>query len=155
MPGRASSTLGFMPEPVTSTDPFQRTPLHYAAADGELADIAQLLAGGADPQAQDAVGFTPLHLAAQEQQAGAVQLLLAAGADPDSQDRWGNTPLWRAVFTSHGDGAAVPVLTAGGSDLDAANHQGISPRHLQRLLRGLPSGRGTGRGTEPQPEHAQ
>jgi ankyrin repeat protein len=42
-----------------------RTPLHYAAADGNLAEVRRLLAEGASPGAADDDGRTPLHFAAQ------------------------------------------------------------------------------------------
>src|SRR5262245_5185128 len=38
-----------------------RTPLHYAAVDGDVALVKQLLASGMNPSAPDDDGWTPLH----------------------------------------------------------------------------------------------
>jgi ankyrin repeat protein len=115
-------------------DEFGRSPLHYAAANGDVTEVSRLLAGGADPAAPDAVGFTPLHFAAQEQHPAAIDLLLAAGADLQARDRWGNTPLWRAVFTAHGDNTAAARLLAAGADADLPNGAGVSARLLAERM---------------------
>jgi len=77
-----------------------RTPMHYAALDGDLAQVRRLLAGGADPSAADDEGKTPLHFAAKGQHATVAQALLVAGADVDARDSHGNTALSNAVFKS-------------------------------------------------------
>ena len=46
-------------------DSYGRTPLHYAAADSKLDEVARLLAVGANVNAQDDNGWSPLHFAAQ------------------------------------------------------------------------------------------
>jgi ankyrin repeat protein len=127
-----------MVDVLPENDEFGRSPIHYAAANGDAAEVARLLAAGADAAARDAVRFTPLHFAAQEQHPEVIELLLAAGADLQATDRWGNTPLWRAIFTAHGDPAASILLLAAGADPDVANHTGISPRLLaERMGLGL------------------
>jgi ankyrin repeat protein len=115
-------------------DEFRRSPLHYAAANGDVNEVRRLLAEGADPGTADAVGFTPLHFAAQEQHPAVVEVLLAAGADLRATDRWGNTPLWRAVFTAHGDGSTATSLLAAGADPDVMNSTGISARQLAERM---------------------
>ncbi|MBT0773876.1 ankyrin repeat domain-containing protein [Kineosporia sp. J2-2] len=123
-----------MIDALRETDEFGRSPLHYAAADGDAAEVARLLAEGADPNQPDAVRFTPLHFAAQEQHPEVVALLISAGADTRGTDRWGNTPLWRAIFTAHGRREAADALLARGADPDAANSVGISPRRLAERM---------------------
>lgn len=123
-----------MIDALRETDEFGRSPLHYAAADGDAGEVARLLAAGADPHLPDAVRFTPLHFAAQEQHPEVIALLIAAGADTRAPDRWGNTPLWRAVFTAHGKREAATALLAHGADPDAANSTGISPRRLAHRM---------------------
>jgi ankyrin repeat protein len=115
-------------------DEFGRSAIHYAAANGDAAEVARLLAQGADPGEPDAAEFTPLHFAAQEQHPDVVKMLLKAGADVRARDRWGNTPLWRAVFTAHGDASTSSTLLAAGADPDAANNTGISPRRLAHRM---------------------
>ncbi|MCD5353936.1 MULTISPECIES: ankyrin repeat domain-containing protein [Kineosporia] len=123
-----------MIDALRETDEFGRSPLHYAAADGDAAEVARLLAEGADPSQPDAVRFTPLHFAAQEQHPEVIALLIAAGSATTATDRWGNTPLWRAIFTAHGQRAAANALLAHGADPDAANSTGISPRRLAQRM---------------------
>ena len=105
-----------------------RTPLHYAAAEGDIAFVRELLRDGADPAVPDKAGFTPLHFAAQGQHAEVVAILVQAGAPTEAQDQWGNTPLFRAVGTSRGKGDTIRALLDAGADPDAANNTGLSPR---------------------------
>ena len=42
-----------------------RTPLHYAAANGDDEEVLRLLDAGADAKAKDDSGWTPLHFATQ------------------------------------------------------------------------------------------
>ncbi|GAB3077579.1 hypothetical protein GCM10027080_24540 [Pedococcus soli] len=105
-----------------------RTDLHYAAADGDLALVRQLLSQGYDVTLADTGGYTPLHLAAQNQQADVVPELVAAGAALEARDQWGNTPLWRAMSSSRGRGETILALLAAGADPDAENNHGTSPR---------------------------
>ena len=68
------------------------TPLHEAAGQGDAAAINALLAGGADPNAQNKEGATPLHKAARYGHAAAINVLLAGGADPKARDKDGRIP---------------------------------------------------------------
>jgi ankyrin repeat protein len=111
-----------------------RTELHYAAVDGNEALCRQLLAAGADPNAQDDNGWTPLHFAAQAVSAPVAALLLGASADPGLRDAHGNTPLSRAVFCSGGDGSVIALLRGAGADPHACNHHGVSPVALARSI---------------------
>lgn len=55
--------------------------LHHAAHTGDLADIARLVASGADLNARDPRGRSPAHVAAYASQEGALRALSLAGAD--------------------------------------------------------------------------
>jgi ankyrin repeat protein len=55
--------------------------LHAAAWQGDAARIAQLLAGGADPNSRDGHGRTPLHVATFAKRRDALRALAKGGAD--------------------------------------------------------------------------
>jgi uncharacterized protein len=111
-----------------------RAALHYAAADGDVARVRDLLASGIDPRAADDDGWTPLHFAAQKSAVDVVQLLLKAGATVDPRDANGNTPLANAVFNSRGNGEIIKLLRASGADPFANNAHGVSPLNLARTI---------------------
>ncbi len=120
--------------PRPGVDEHGRTSLHYAASQGSAKKCADLLAGGANPNASDDSGWTPLHFAAQAQSAEVASLLLNAGAAIDARDRFGNTPLWRATMNSRGDGVVIALLRRAGADPYAQNDSGISPVGLARTI---------------------
>ena len=73
------------------------TPLHQAAASGDVTAIRALLAGGADVNARDDAGSTPLHQAAMLGRAAIIPTLLAGGANVNARARNGVTPLHAAA----------------------------------------------------------
>jgi len=84
-------------------DSTQCTPLHHAAAAGQLSCIVQLIGhpeaykmAPADINAADEYGFTPLHCSAQGGHAECCGLLIAAGARLDARSQRGITPLMLA-----------------------------------------------------------
>jgi ankyrin repeat protein len=121
---------------MASSDPDRlgRTSLHYAALDGPVDQVRNLLAGGANVAATDTQGFTPLHFACQQYRADVVEVLLDAGAPVDPVDAWGNTPLHRAVFNATGDPSIVRRLVSAFADPDLANASGRSPRELAGII---------------------
>jgi len=58
--------------------------LHAAAARGDAAGIAKLVAGGADPNARDRYRRTPLHVAAYRSRHDAMRALVKAGGNPNA-----------------------------------------------------------------------
>lgn len=115
-------------------DEYGRTPLHYAANDGDSRRVEDLLRASADPNVEDDNGWTALHFAAQARCVSCVRALLAAGARIDLRDSHGNTPLSTAVFNSRGDGAIIGMLRAAGADPRAPNNHGVSPVRLARTI---------------------
>ena len=77
-----------------------------AAADGDLAAVADLLKRGADVSADNGFGVTPLYTAADWGNLDLVTLLLEHGANPDSnpasrgRSPWGKTPLQLAAASN-------------------------------------------------------
>jgi ankyrin repeat protein len=96
------------------------TVLKKAAEDPRA--LADVLAGGVDPESSSHDGSTLLHRP--DLSLPAVQLLLAAGADPDARwyDRHGRTPLFFATTPG------VPTaLYRAGAELDHRDCQGMTP----------------------------
>src|SRR6266550_2355171 len=69
------------PDLLNAKDQGGSTPLHSAAARGEMAVAKFLLTNGADVDSKDTQGFTPLHNAARFDQKPMVELLLAHHAE--------------------------------------------------------------------------
>lgn len=111
-----------------------RSPLHYAACDGNSALVASLIKQGHDVSLSDKAGWTPLHFAAQASSVECARLLLDAGAQIDAEDSNGNTPLSTAVFESKGFGDLIIFFISRGSDPEKENHHGQSPIGLARLI---------------------
>jgi uncharacterized protein len=111
-----------------------RTPLHYAALEGDMGEVLRLLADGSDPDASDSTGFTPLHFAAQEYKVDAVRELVRGGASVDVANGHGNTPLWTAVFNSEGRGEIIALLRAAGANPAHVNNAGRTPVQLARTI---------------------
>lgn len=84
-------------------DTRERTPVHIAAAQGQLAVLQNLLARGCNPNTRDAQGRTPLFAALEhgENALPLVRVLVAHGADAEATDAQGETPMGLAF--EHGD----------------------------------------------------
>ncbi len=115
-------------------DRMGRSPLHYAAAEGDAVQVRQLLSSGLDASLADDEGRTPLHFAAQSNSVEVAAELLDAGAVVDAVDQHGNTPLSDAVFNSNGRGELIRLLRARGANPHHSNNHGISPLSLARTI---------------------
>jgi ankyrin repeat protein len=115
-------------------DEFGRSPLHYAAAEGDVAEVLELLRSGEDANLADHNGWTPLHFAAQASSALVIRALVGAGAKVDFRDGHGNTALSTATFNSRGKGDAIRALRIAGANPWALNNFGVSPAALARKI---------------------
>jgi len=77
--------------------------LWYAAAEGELVRLKQLISRGVHVDVADYDGRTALHLAAANGHTQCTAFLIAAGADTTCLDRFGATPLHEAEREGHVD----------------------------------------------------
>ena len=83
-----------------ATDYSNRTALHFATAEGNIAITAELLSDGANVPARDRKERRPaLHMAAEHGNTTALALLLDRGANVDEQDAAGKSALH--IATEH------------------------------------------------------
>jgi hypothetical protein len=72
--------------PPSAAETSSYTGLFAAAAHGDAAPIAALVAAGAKPDVRDGHGRTPLHVAAHGRRREVMRALVAAGANPNALD---------------------------------------------------------------------
>ncbi|MFO8008909.1 MAG: ankyrin repeat domain-containing protein [Candidatus Brocadiia bacterium] len=97
----------------------RETPLHMAAADGNVEVAALLIGAGADIEAQHYhEGATPLILATQAEHRAMVRVLLDAGADPNTNPRDKGGLCVPALYyaVENRDLATAALLVAAGAD---------------------------------------
>jgi 26S proteasome non-ATPase regulatory subunit 10 len=79
----------------------ERTPLHWAAAKGDLGVVQECLDNGDNPDTADDGGWTPLISAASVGHAHVAAALIAAGCDSKKTTREGRTAFFYAVSRGH------------------------------------------------------
>jgi len=85
------------------------TPLLYAAREGCVACVQNLLAAGADPDSEDPDRETPLLLALENLHFDTAAVLIKGGADLDKWDLFGRSPVYMAA-----DVSTLPMKGNGG-----------------------------------------
>ncbi|MGD8452130.1 MAG: ankyrin repeat domain-containing protein [Phycisphaerae bacterium] len=133
-----------------ATDNRGRTPLHLAAAAGQVEMIRFLCERGAAVESAEESGATPLHLAAVASHADAVAALLTAGAYPRARTKLGCTVLQMATdLRTRGNlEQAIKKMTTG-PDVDAVRER------AEAFLAALQAGDGGRAGPLMTPELAE
>lgn len=110
------------------------SPLHIAAAQGNLPEISRHVEKHGDLNDRDMLGRTPLHYAVAKQQVAAVKELLLNGADPDvKEDEYLMTPLHWAIGL--GDIDMVRVLVQEVKDINVKNKDGQTAAEIASINR--------------------
>ncbi|MDA8098507.1 MAG: ankyrin repeat domain-containing protein [Nitrospiraceae bacterium] len=99
--------------------------LRQASANGELSNMQNLLARGADVNGKNMRGYTALILAVRGDQTYAVKFLIGNGADVNAQDVDGDSPLRLAV--TNGNSEFASLLLSSGADPDLRDTRGMTP----------------------------
>jgi ankyrin repeat protein len=97
------------------------TVLMGAATRGQFAAVIALLAGGANPNAQNRHKWTALHWAAAEGQTSIVRALIDHGGNVNAKDGTGWTPLMAAIGGGRRD--TVKLLLALGADVNSKMYE--------------------------------
>jgi ankyrin repeat protein len=156
--GRIAGLVKLGADVNTRSDYDGSTPIHFAAAVGDVAALEALARRGADIDARDEEGKSPLHRAAEMHRADTITALARLGAVIDARDRDGRTALHEAAFSA--DAQTVAALGGGGADVGATDEHGTTPLHLaarvcnrttvaELLARGADAGRKDEQGKTP------
>jgi ankyrin repeat protein len=106
-----------------------------AAQRNDTADVRELLAAGADPNARAADGSTPMIYAAHFAAIDSVQALLDANADPNVTNRYGIAPMHEAALRA--DAGLLRLLIEAGAEVDQALPEGETPLMLASRTSGV------------------
>jgi len=102
----------------------ETTPLMDAVYNGDVEEVENLLADGADPNEKGEYGESPLLVATYSLYPDIMDLLLTNGADPNISDEEGWTPLMSAVVTA--DMNVVQILLDAGADPTQQDSYGMN-----------------------------
>ncbi|UCH83917.1 MAG: ankyrin repeat domain-containing protein [Candidatus Latescibacterota bacterium] len=113
------------PDLLNALNEEEETPLHFAAASGNLDLVEYLVSSGAEVDAPNNVGQTPLLYAAYDGHVEICEFLIRVGAKADFRDGRGNSPLDFAARQGQLD--VVALLIAEGAEIDRDGRDGRTP----------------------------
>lgn len=105
-----------------------RTPLLYAAGEGNLSQVQNLLSYGANVNVTDNDGDTPLIESADAGRLKIIKILLAHGADVNAKGFLGFSALARTTGYNNNI-KSMKLLLAHGADVNTRNSSGDTPLH--------------------------
>ncbi len=98
-----------------------------AAIKGDIKNIRELLANGANVDAKSKYGETALFWAACSGKVDIATFLIEKGADVGAKDNYGETALHKAAWMGHVD--VAKILIEKGADVDAKDNDGWTALH--------------------------
>ncbi|XP_073048455.1 potassium channel SKOR-like [Primulina eburnea] len=119
------------------------TRLNWAAHDGDLHRLRQLVEAGADPSKTDYDGRSPLHLASSKGYEDIIRFLIQKEVEVNVKDNLGKTPLYEAIKNGHGQVASLLVKAGAFLSVDNAGNclcEVVASKHTDFLKRLLGNG---------------
>lgn len=110
----------------TETGLSTATPLHIAAAFGEVGIGTLLINSGASVDSVDARLWTPLHCAAYRGEVNMVEMLIKSGANTNAMNNKLRTPSMKAIGQSEDAPKTITALVKGGADLTLTDTWGYT-----------------------------
>ena len=98
---------------------------HYAAIEGDVSTVNQLLEEGVPVDCVDGFDRTALFRAAQNNSTDVIRLLLQNGANANKRNLDGYTPLHEAAYENSTE--AIAVLVEHGASINIKNNDGEKP----------------------------
>ncbi|KAK0717366.1 ankyrin repeat-containing domain protein [Lasiosphaeria miniovina] len=119
--------LGLSAKDIDMVDSRGRTPIWWAAEQGDIAKLKILLRWGADCNKPDASLWMPLHAALAFGDDDCVEELLAYGAVVDAADIGGAQPIHNIFFSTQYRPRTIELLLRYGADPNAPDEDGTTP----------------------------
>lgn len=132
-PRTLESELSTTTSKIEIPDSEGRTPLSWAAEQGNTTAVSTLLHYGASTTSTSLTGMTPLHYAAKAPTPDALLLLLQAGAPVHARNKWSQTPLNLASY-AQSSATYVSTLLDHGADLHERDCYGSTALNLALFM---------------------
>uniref|UniRef100_A0A8C8IQK4 Ankyrin repeat domain 52 n=1 Tax=Oncorhynchus tshawytscha TaxID=74940 RepID=A0A8C8IQK4_ONCTS len=108
------------------------TPLHAAAASGQIEVVKYLLRLGSEIDEPNTFGNTALHMACYTGQEAVANELVNRGANVNQPNQRGCTPLHLAAVSTNG-ALCLELLVNNGADVNMQSKEGKSPLHMAAI----------------------
>ncbi|QJT94912.1 ankyrin repeat domain-containing protein [Wolbachia endosymbiont of Diaphorina citri] len=115
---------------IDAQDKEGKTPLHFAAQEGDFGMVQFFLDRGANIEIKDKYGWTPLHFAASSNKFDIVKLLFDKNANIKARDTYGNTPLHMAAQYSSKLEIVKFLLDKDINSINDITNNGWTPLHV-------------------------
>ncbi|WP_353273595.1 ankyrin repeat domain-containing protein [Wolbachia endosymbiont (group A) of Agelastica alni] len=115
---------------IDAQDKDGKTPLHFAAQEGNLDMVQFFLNRGANIKAKDMYGWTPLHFASAYGKFDVVKFFLDSNINIRAKDRYGDTPLHLAAQNNDKSEIVESFLDSDANNINDRTNNGWTPLHV-------------------------